>query len=76
MLRNTYQVFLKDILGLKEDYPINYKPLIGLLLEQYQFAKQQKDYAQVDKIRNALREQHIVVQDGRHGVSWSYQTVS
>ncbi|MEM9737931.1 MAG: cysteine--tRNA ligase [Bacteroidota bacterium] len=70
-LHTTYDVLMGEILGFY--LPPKPTDLIQLLIKQYQEAKQQKDYDQVDIIRHALQQEGMAVQDNLQNVTWSYQ---
>lgn len=72
-LVQTYESFVVDILGLKEEMPTGSEALIEALLDVYQQAKQQKDYDKVDVIRAQLKENHIVVKDMKDQIDWAYE---
>jgi len=74
-LKRTYQNFVFDILGLKDEKNQNQMELVtGLvnhILEIRQQAKANKDFATSDKIRNMLTELGIEVKDRKDGAEWS-----
>ena len=74
-LKRTYHNFTFDILGLKDEKNQNQTELVnGLvnhILEIRQQAKQNKDYATSDKIRNMLTDLGIDVKDRKDGAEWS-----
>ena len=72
LLQHTYQTILGNILGLLKWPTISPSPLLNLLLKNYLQAKQRKDYAQVDFIRQELRALNIVLYDGANEVTWSF----
>lgn len=47
-----------------------YEPLIELLLEVREMARQKKDWAMADRIRDGLNELGIIVRDTPQGVIW------
>ena len=49
-------------------------PLIELLIEIRQDARNQKDWDTSDKIRDRLKELNIEIQDTREGTSWKLVT--
>ena len=75
-LKETYQLFLYDILGLKkntgsdENRETAYHKAVDLLLELRMKAKNEKDWATSDKIRNALVEAGFEIKDTKDGVTW------
>jgi cysteinyl-tRNA synthetase len=64
---------VQDILGLRDEPRANAEDLLGLTLQFYSEAKAAKDYAKVDVIRAALKEQGILVKDTKAGVDWAYE---
>jgi len=72
MLKNTYNTFLGDILGLREEHHTSTKAWIQILLEVYRQAKEKQQYEQVDAIRAQLRTLGIVFQDTPSGIRWCY----
>jgi cysteinyl-tRNA synthetase len=75
-LKNTYTVFFLDILGLTEEKPSGprlLEELMNAVLDSYRSAKQNKDYATVDKIRSQMKKEGIQLKDTKTGVEWSYE---
>lgn len=72
-LRMTYNVFVTDILGLREDSEKTATETMEVLLTIYQQAKAAKQYHQVDLIRSSLHKIGIAIKDHPKGVSWEYQ---
>ena len=80
-LANAYKVLVEtcQVLGI---YTVNEQenndnveyldPLIELLLEIRQDARNQKDWDISDKIRDRLKELNIEIQDTREGTSWRF----
>ncbi|GAA4382587.1 cysteine--tRNA ligase [Hymenobacter koreensis] len=69
----AYRTLVEDILGLRDEPRANAEELLGLTLQFYSEAKSAKDYAKVDVIRAALKEQGILVKDTKAGVDWAYE---
>ncbi|KUG08236.1 cysteine--tRNA ligase [Solirubrum puertoriconensis] len=69
----AFRTLVQDILGLRDEPRANAEELLGLTLQFYQEAKAAKDYAKVDVIRAALKEQGILVKDTKAGVDWAYE---
>ncbi|MGB0849601.1 MAG: cysteine--tRNA ligase [Bacteroidia bacterium] len=72
-LANTFESFVFDILGLKPEDEGNNDALDGvmnLVLDIRKDAKQNKDWATADKIRDALSEAGIEIMDSREGSSY------
>lgn len=77
-LKDTFDVFVNDILGLKlenqgQDGSATdaYKGAIDLLLDIRQEAKANKDWATADKIRNELAALGFQIKDGKDQAEWS-----
>ncbi|WMN12397.1 cysteine--tRNA ligase [Marivirga salinae] len=72
-LSNTYQTFMEEVLGLKEETPTEVDPIINALLEFYKKAKAEKNYDQVDEIRAILKSNKLIIKDLKTGVDWGYE---
>ncbi|WP_375579860.1 cysteine--tRNA ligase [Marivirga tractuosa] len=72
-LSNTYQTFMVEVLGLKEETPTEVDPIIDALLEFYKKAKAEKNYDQVDEIRAILKSNKLIIKDLKTGVDWGYE---
>ncbi len=77
-LRATWKLFVEDILGLRMDAGAGsdssteaYKQAIDLLLQMRLEAKQNKDWATSDKIRNSLTALGFTIKDTKDGFEWS-----
>ncbi|GHT35624.1 cysteine--tRNA ligase [Bacteroidia bacterium] len=74
-LKDTFKLFVEDLLGLQsttsETSNEAYKKAIDLLLEIRLQAKQNKDWATSDKIRNQLADYGFQVKDTKDGFEWS-----
>jgi cysteinyl-tRNA synthetase len=75
LLKETFQVFLTDILGLKQEAKSESGSeitgqLIDTLLQLRQEAKLNKDWATSDKIRNQLTDMGITIKDTKDGAEW------
>jgi cysteinyl-tRNA synthetase len=71
-MKNQFNVFLEHIFGLKSaDQPNNeiLNPVMDLLLDIRKEAKNKKDFATSDKIRNQLTAMGIVIKDEKDGNS-------
>ena len=74
LLKKLYQTFVFEILGLKEEKQGGDSLVDGLMntiLSIRQTAKENKDFATSDKIRDALNELNITVKDTKEGPTWS-----
>ncbi len=79
-LRATWKLFVEDILGLSQESGVKtqdssatdaYKGAIDLLLNMRLEAKQNKDWATSDKIRNSLTALGFTIKDTKDGFEWS-----
>jgi cysteinyl-tRNA synthetase len=74
-MKTLFAVFLEDVFGLKsmqENKNGLLAPVLELLLDIRKEAKQNKDFATSDKIRNQLAEIGILVKDDKNGnSSWT-----
>jgi cysteinyl-tRNA synthetase len=75
-LKNIYQHFVFDVMGLKKEEENGkantaLEGVMNLVLELRAKAKATKDFATSDEIRNKLTEANIQVKDGKEGVTWS-----
>ncbi|MBP5612274.1 MAG: cysteine--tRNA ligase, partial [Bacteroidales bacterium] len=75
-LRQTYHTFAFDILGLKDEetgssHQTLINDLISYILEIRQNAKQQKDYATSDQIRDRLQALGVELKDRKDGTDWN-----
>ena len=75
-LNATFKLFIEDILGLQQEGVDHknqdaYKKAIDLLLNIRLQAKENKDWATSDKIRNELASYGFIVKDTKDGFEWS-----
>ncbi|MCK9343508.1 MAG: cysteine--tRNA ligase, partial [Massilibacteroides sp.] len=77
-LQETFHLFLFDILGLKDEKEATGKSnneafgkAIDLLLNIRQSAKEKKDWATSDKIRNELQALGFMIKDTKDGAEWN-----
>ena len=74
-MKATFKLFVEDILGLQtaDNSTDNtaYKKAVDLLLEIRRQAKQNKDWATSDKIRNELTAIGFTIKDTKDGFEWS-----
>ncbi len=77
-LKRIYHTFVYEVLGLTEEKKttgheelLDY--LIGQVLEIRQKAKDNKDYAGSDKIRNKLAKLGVEIKDRKDGAEWSFK---
>ena len=69
----TYEAFILEVLGLKEEFLEDLDGMLNIILEEYKEAKTAKDYQKVDKIRDQLKSFGIVLKDMKTGVDWAYE---
>ena len=74
-LKNVFNLFIEEILGLKAENEFStgneaYKKAIDLLLNMRLEAKQNKDWATSDKIRNELTAIGFEIKDTKDGFEW------
>lgn len=75
-LKSTWKVMIEEVLGLKKDEGNDstndaYKQAIDLLLQIRLQAKQNKDWATSDKIRDELTKLGFNIKDKKDGFEWS-----
>jgi cysteinyl-tRNA synthetase len=76
LLQNQFKVYIEDILGLKSISGSNEKldAVLELLVDIRKEAKNKKDFATSDKIRNQLQQLGILLKDEKDGsISWSIE---
>ncbi len=77
LLKNLFDDFLFDILGLQMDESSTNSDvvdnLMNLLLSLRQEAKNNKDYATSDAIRDKLVQMGITIKDSKEGSTWNYE---
>jgi len=75
-LGELFQVLLSDILGLKApSQAANFglvDGLMGTILDLRKSARENKDWATADTIRDRLKELKIVVKDSKNGATWEH----
>lgn len=72
-MKETYRLFVEDILGLIDENPSDKVALTESLLELYKEYKADKQYNKVDQIRTWFKEQKLVIKDMKTGVTWAYE---
>ena len=74
LLKKVFNDFAFEILGLQEEETAGNDDLVDKLMESIlsirKNAKEQKDYATADKIRNELNKLNIQIKDTKDGASW------
>lgn len=76
LLQKTFDIFLDDILGLKNDLESEdnnglIEGLMDLIIEIRQKARANKDWDTSDQVRDKMNELKIALKDGAEGTSWS-----
>jgi len=76
LLHNTLNTFVFDILGLEvkgnsNDESTKLSNVVGLLIQLRKEARENKDFATSDKIRDQLLEMGIQLKDGKEGTTFS-----
>ena len=77
-IKSTFQSFFFDILGLRNEDGNNdnsklSQSLMEVILGLRGEAKANKDFATSDKLRDALANIHIKINDSKEGTSWTYE---
>lgn len=73
-LRSEMNIFVKDVLGLQigvANSDSKLAPVMDLVLELRQQAREKKDWTTSDKIRDGLAAAGIVVKDSKEETTWS-----
>lgn len=74
-LKSLVNTMVYDILGLKNDIDKNsiqyIEPLLKIIIEMRNEAKQQKDYKKSDEIREKLLNAGFEIKDGKNGTTYS-----
>jgi len=74
LLKNIFDTFLFDILGMKTEKSNDQTEMIDgmmqLILSLRQKSRETKDWATSDQIRDVLQKLNIHVKDGKEGSSW------
>lgn len=78
LLKTEMHSFLEDVLGIRAVEESNndsskLDPVMELVLELRQQARENKDWTTSDKIRDKLTAAGIVVKDGKDGATWQVQ---
>lgn len=74
LLQTEMNAFVVNVLGLKSDESNDESrlaPVMDLILDLRQHAREQKDWGTSDKIRDGLAAAGIVVKDAKEGTSWN-----
>ena len=76
-LKAVFRLFAFDILGLKDEKSGSderekaFSKVVDMLLEQRQRAKEAKDWATSDRIRDELKSLGFEIKDARDGATWT-----
>lgn len=74
-LRLFFDKWLVDILGIKDEESSNMQPqvegMMDIILDMRKDARDNKDWAKSDEIRDKLSEIGVSIMDGKDGASWS-----
>ncbi len=77
LLKKTFNEFVFDILGLKDEGTAEntglLDELMNTILELRKQARANKDFATSDKIRDELKNIGIIIKDTKDGVEWSME---
>jgi cysteinyl-tRNA synthetase len=76
LLKKNYQTIVVDIFGLIEEQSKSkesFYDLMDIVVDSYKQAKTRKDYDQVDSIRKALKNNGILIKDGKTAITWDYE---
>jgi cysteinyl-tRNA synthetase len=74
LLRNEMNAFVTGVLGLSIDTPEEdnkLEPIMKLVLDLRQEARENKDWSTSDKIRDGLAKAGITVKDSKDGSTWN-----
>jgi cysteinyl-tRNA synthetase len=75
-LKNLYQHFIFDVMGLRAEKESGktfevLDNVMKMVLDLRQTAKNNKDFATSDMIRNYLTQHGIQIKDGKEGAAWT-----
>ena len=77
LLKSTLSAFIFEVLGLKPEEEIStsgnddlVNDLMQIILDSRMRARQSKDFASADRIRDLLADLNITVKDGKMGAEW------
>jgi len=77
LLKEIFDIFLFDILGLKSEQSDDQSELLDglmqLILSIRQKSRETKDWGTSDQIRDTLQKLHISVKDGKEGSTWGIE---
>jgi cysteinyl-tRNA synthetase len=75
LLKETFNTFVTEILGLKDESASNQDEIVHglmqLILDLRKSVRDKKDFESSDKIRDQLQKLNITVKDTKEGANWS-----
>jgi cysteinyl-tRNA synthetase len=79
ILKETFATFFYSVLGFKNEDSQSeaggsVEPLMELIIQLRKEAKEQRNYATADKIRDGLAVANIKLKDTKEGTSWEYES--
>lgn len=72
-MRDTFRVFIGDVLGLRMEQSFDPENMLGILVDLYREAKEKRDYEKVDEIRSKLKGEGVVLKDMKTGIDWGFE---
>ncbi|MEM9895982.1 MAG: cysteine--tRNA ligase [Bacteroidota bacterium] len=72
-MKTTFTAFFENVLGLRIEEEVDYSRLLETILAEYKDAKFNRDFSKVDRIREELKTQGIIVKDMKAGVEWAFE---
>lgn len=72
-LLRFYIDFTEEVLGLMEEKPKDFEPIMLWAIEEYKAAKLAKDYSKVDVIRQRFKEIGLSLKDMKDRIDWAYE---
>lgn len=72
-MKSTILGFTEEVLGLSQEITLNGEHLLQALLDEYQEAKEAKNYEKVDLIRAKLKSESIIVKDMKGKIDWALE---
>lgn len=72
-LKTSFQVFTKDILGLKEESLGDQDAVVSGMLNLYANYKESKQYDKVDEIRGYFKANQMLIKDMKNRIDWAWE---
>ena len=72
-LIDAFVFFTEEVLGLREEEPVQASQVVEHLLPLYARAKAEKDYERVDELRASLKEVGVKLKDTKTGPDWEWE---